>query len=617
MKPTASRLQFEPSRRNAAPLALCGLLVVGSLTNTGCSGGSTDDLGSSLGSTDGGAKDEAAPDAGPAAVEDAMAAAECPDLKSTNVSSDEAQISADTHWPAARYVLTGSLSISGGVLDIDPCSVVAMAAGSTITVRSGGALKAVGTATQPIRFTSAKASGAAGDWKGIELYAEAESASNRFSYAVVEYAGSDSYGAIWLERGASASISHTTVQRASGVGIYAEDGAHLRDFADNTLTNNAKGALRLGANGVDELGEGTYSPNSVDGILIASETVDHDAVWLPHDAPYIAENGFSAGNTAGSANLVLRAGTVLKLGPGASISIRENAGLALAGTAAAPVKLTSSKRTPSAGDWTEIDIYSASADAHNRFEHAILEYGGSNTSYGTVWLDRGAGLSMSSSEVTHSGAYGLYVSDGAKLSDFADNTLTGNANGALYIGANTVDALGTGTYSPNTVNAIVVAAESVDHDATWLAHDAPYVLPNGFSLDAPSGSAHLTVAAGTTFKLGDHASIAVRQNAGLTLAGTADKHVTLTCAKATCAAGDWTEIDIYGSSVDAQNVFSYTDVSFGGSTGTYGQLWIDSGAAVTLNNTTFASGQVCDVYQSGADSLITAQGTNAYALCVR
>ncbi|MFM2420275.1 MAG: hypothetical protein RL385_4998, partial [Pseudomonadota bacterium] len=395
MTMTATRNRRPSSLAQAKPATLCALLALGGLTSTACSGGSSDDLSSSsLGSSDAGAPDAAAPDAAvsddAAVSEDAAVAEACPDLTTTNVASDDAVITADTHWPAARYVLTGSLSISGGVLDIDPCSVIAMPAGSTITVRGGGALKAVGTATQPIRFTSAKASGAAGDWKGIEFYAEAESAKNSLSYAVVEYAGSDSYGAIWIDRGASVSISHSSVEHASGVGIFADGDAHLRDFADNTLTANAKGALRLGANAVDDLGAGTYSPNTVDGILIASETVDHDAVWIAHDAPYIAENGFSAGSSAGSANLELRAGTVLKLGPGASISIRENAGLALLGTAAAPVKLTSSKRTPSAGDWTEIDIYSASADAHNRFEHAILEYGGSNASYGTVWLERGA-----------------------------------------------------------------------------------------------------------------------------------------------------------------------------------------------------------------------------------
>jgi hypothetical protein len=585
--------------------AACALAVA-------CDSGSGSDSVDSLGS-DGGRADAGRTDAGTS--EDGGGGGDtdagelpsaCPELETKTLTSDELVIAADTRWEAAIYKAPGGISVSGGTLTIDPCSVIELPGGAIVSVREGGAIKAVGTATLPIRFTSVKATGAAGDWEGFDIYGTSSN-QNEFAYVVVEYSGRSSYGAFWIDRDATASIHDSTVQESNGVGVWAQGGAVLKDFARNTLRNNEKGAMRVGANGVDQLGQGTYTPNAVDGILIANEQVDHDATWLALDAPYIAESGFSAAAATGSALIVISAGTTLKLGPQADISIRDNAGLELAGTADAPVTLTSSKSAPAAGDWGEIDIYSGSTDAHNKFTHAVLEYGGSNPIYGMVWVERGAGLSATDSAFRHAGGFGVYADGDATLGAFSGNTITDCAKGPVRIGANGVDSLGAGTYSPNPVDAITVAAESIDHDATWLALDAPYAFPSGFTVGGTSvASAHLTVSAGATLKVAQ--SISVTDNGGLTLAGTADKHVTVTCNKATCAPGDWTEIDIYDASVDAYNVFTYTDIAYGGS-GIYGQLWV--AGAVTLNNTTFANARVCDVYvSSGA---VAPAGT--YTLC--
>jgi hypothetical protein len=598
----------------ALVLSAAGALTVA--CDSGSGSDSVDSLGSDGGRRDGGS--DTGSDGGTAEDGGDTDAGElpsaCPELETKTLTSDDAIIAADTRWEAAIYEVPTGISISGGTLTIDPCAVIKMPGGATMTVRDGGAIKAVGTATLPIRFTSAKASAAPGDWNGIELY-QGSSNDNEIAYAIVEYAGSDTYGAIWVDGGATVTIHHSTVQSSDGVGVYADNGASLPGFTANTLRDNGKGAVHVGANGVDQLGEGTYTPNGVDAIVVYQENIDHDATWLAHDAPYVAEGGFTASAESGSALVVLAAGVTLKVGPSSNISIRNNAGLELAGTAAEPVTITSSKPAPEAGDWGEIDIYQGSADAHNKFTYAVLEYGGNASIYGMVWVDGGASLSATHTTFRNSGSFGVFADLEATFGAFTDNTLTGNANGPVRVGANTVNQLGAGTYTPNDVEAITVQTEVIDHDSTWLALGVPYVAENGFTVGGSgAGSARLTLEAGTTLKVGS--TIAVRDQGGLTLAGTAAAHVTVTCANASCAAGDWNEIDLYGSSVDAYNSFTYADIMYGGESNLYGQLWLDSGAGLTLNNTTFSNGRLCDIYVRDNTSTLNATAST-YNLCTR
>jgi LysM repeat protein len=212
--------------------------------------------------------------------------------------------------------------------------------------------------------------------------------------------------------------------------------------------------------------------------------------------------------------------------------------------------------------------------------------------------------------------FGLYAARVATLNAFSDNTLTGCAKGPVHIGANGVGQLGSGTYSPNAVPAIYVENESVARDASWLALDAPYAFPSGFSIGGSQiASAHVTVSAGTTLQLSG--SVSVSNGGGLTLAGTPDKHVTLTCGKPACSPGDWVEIDLYGASVDAYNVFTYVDVAYGGGA-SYGQVWVDAGATLALDHTTFShsgSTNACDVYVVNTTTSTLNASSSTYSVC--
>ena len=398
-------------------------------------------------------------------------------------------------------------------------------------------------------------------------------------------------------------MKDTTVRRSKDFGLELVNGAKLLDFTGNTLTENALGPIKLGANGVDQLGAGTYTPNTVEGVFVVSEAVAHDATWLDLGVPYVAENGFSVTTATGTAHLTINAGAILKLGAGSTLVVRDYGGLTLAGTAAKPITVTSMKGAPAAGDWGYIDIYPSSSLGFNVIDHAVIEYGGGGN-YGAVYVASGAQLHMKDTTVKKSKDFGIELVNGAKLVDFTGNTLTENALGPITLGANTVDSLGTGTYSGNTVEGIVVRSEAVSHDAQWLNLGVPYVAPTGFSMAVANGSAALTIDPGVTLKLGAGATLSVAENGGLTLNGNSTSRVTVTSAKSSPSAGDWNGIDIHSSSADAKNVFKYADITYGGGS-TYGSLWVEASAGVTLDHVTFSNSGTCDV-DARAGSTVTA-----------
>ena len=102
----------------------------------------------------------------------------------TNVSGT---ISTPTTWTLTNspYIVTGNVTVNSGItLTIEPGVEVKFDGYYQLNV-AGGTLKAIGTSTQPIKFTSNKATPAKGDWQYIFLNASSASV---IKYATIEYA---------------------------------------------------------------------------------------------------------------------------------------------------------------------------------------------------------------------------------------------------------------------------------------------------------------------------------------------------------------------------------------------------------------------------------------------
>lgn len=128
-----------------------------------------------------------------------------------------------------------------GALTLEPGVKIVAEDGTSIDVRSGGSLTAIGTAQKPIIFTAKTQS--AGAWEGIEFF-ESSSKNNTFDYAQILYAGSGP-AAIKVGgafQGSYASVANTKIQYSDGFGICTDDGLNtpsvLELGAGNVFTNN-------------------------------------------------------------------------------------------------------------------------------------------------------------------------------------------------------------------------------------------------------------------------------------------------------------------------------------------------------------------------------------------
>lgn len=561
----------------------------GSDTTTGTSGdtiGTTDDTATPTGSTT-----------------TAGGTAACRDEPDAPIFQHESGDVGTETWAAGMHVLAGGINVTG-LLTVEPCSVIQVPDGAAIVVSDGGALHWVGTAEDPIIVTSSRPTGTPGDWVEIDIRATSVGPDNVFRHVVIEYGGGGTYGALWVEPGASIEVSDSVIRHSGDVGVVAEGYAALRNFVGNTLQDNAKGAVRIDPNGAGSLGVGTYAPNAVDGILLTAGAVTQSQTWLAHDAPYVATFGFSVETEAGSAQLTVDPGATIQMGSGSILQVGNNGGLTMVGTADKPITLTSSKSSGAPGDWLEIDVFSASADDLNRLDHVVIEHAGGG-GYGQVWVEDGASIAIRNTTIRNGDDVG--VENHGELREFAGNTLVDNAAGALRIDANAVDQLHTGIYGPNGVDGVLVLTDTIDHDATWEALGVPFIAGNGFAIATDAGSARLSFDPGSELRLGEGSILSVDLNGALRLDGTADAPVRITSAKPAPAGGDWLEIDLNEGSVGPENVFTHAEISYGGGS-LYGQLWLADGAEVNLDHVTFSeAGNGCDIAGTG---LINAMSTS-------
>lgn len=489
-----------------------------------------------------------------------------------------------------------------GTVTVEPCAILRMAPAATLTVRDGGSLSMDGTAEGRILVTSQSTT--AGSWGRLDFDDSSAAEGNRLINVDVEYGGGTvGETQVWLDNDSSVEIRDSTFMHSAGVGIRAESDATLRAFEGNVITDNEGAGMRLHPSVVGDLGEGTYGPNGTDGILVTDGSVTEDAVWTVTDAPYLIED-MSVDGDEDSATLELIAGTEIRFFAQGGLRVRSNAALRLMGTEAEPVTVQSASPSPAAGDWEEIRIEEGSLSQSNRFEHVEIRHGGGDGS-GMVFVESGAELAVSNSLIELSGAAGVTVQRYGVFGTFEGNTVTNNVGPAMSIYAGVVAGLGVGTYSPNGIDAIVVDGGTVDVDSTWLAHDAPYHLSGTTRIQTRAGSAVLTVNAGTQLLLGRGSSILIADNGGLRLEGTPESRIRVASSQVPPSAGDWDYVHFESGSIEAQNIWSSVDVAHGAGAGVqYGQLWVRSGAALSLEDVTFAdSGSGCDVRVSGAGSL--------------
>lgn len=385
-------------------------------------------------------------------------------VERVRVTSDEVEQSATWRALAAPYLLAEGFSIQGSAsprATVEDGATLYAAPGVLVYVgeRIGGTLVAAGS-TAGVRFTSAAATPAAGDWAGLYFGTNARGSS--LTRTTVEYGGTPaSHGAVvvyqsdlevtdstlqdsagyglYLFTNGAATVRGTTIRRNALGGVYANDTSTLGrgaggSFARNTITANGGPPLDMTARWLDELDASTrFTGNAADFVAVRGATLTRSATWRTLDVPYRFRNDVVVTPPTGTAVITVEAGGRYLFDRGADLTIADNAGLRVQGTSAARVTFTSSSTAPAAGDWLGLKLGNNCASREVDIAGLDLRYGGARTygpgTAGAIWwIDCGGAIRDTT--ITDSATWGLFRIRATPTT--AGLTYARNALGDLY-----------------------------------------------------------------------------------------------------------------------------------------------------------------------------------------
>ncbi len=557
----------------------------GSSHGTGGTGGTSGKGGGGTGGTSpGGAGGEVKGGGGAGAV----VINDCPDTATMNPIEHSAEtIDTAQTWSGLHHV-TDWVEVTAA-LTLKPCTVVKFATNSYMYADSNGSIKAVGASTSPVVFTSDKSAPKKGDWRGIEVRADASNDS-KFQNVLIEYGGSGQ-PALALDANAAASFQNVLVQNTGDdeCAINLDTSSEPTIF-DTIDVETSKTGLCVGADVV-----GSVSAFTGDSpINVTTTTLTADATWNDFGVPYLM-----SGTMYVNAQLKLEAGVMLKMPANSSISVDNNGALITEGTTASPVTITSAKNSPSAGDWYQI-AFGANASNNSLLTNAVIQYGGAS-GYASVEVANGSSAGFSGVTVSDSNQTecAIRIESGANVTAF-DNVTFKNNGCPLYISATQVGSLGSLTADGGGIS---VGTDYVTKAATWKNFGIPY---------QPDGSLNIQAAVdldpGVEIQMPHGTQVSVNTNGAIHANGTSKSPVLFDSAVDGPSPGEWNYIYI-DSNAAGTSKFVYTEIEYAGGYSGNGAVYIND-RSVEFDHCSFKNNDGCDYYVTTGGKFVDGGGNS-------
>jgi hypothetical protein len=522
---------------------------------------------------------------------------------------EEVEVSADvtepTVWQSHQIILLTDYIDVTSELVIEECAEVRMLNDGAIYVLDNGAIKSEGSAQYPVTFTSSETTPAAGDWRNIEIEVTA-SPDSSFDHTIFEYGGGGltAYGMLYVEGGAEVAVTNSTFRDGQMHAAQFDDGAIVNEFAGNSFDNIEAELIQVHPDAVASLSPITSTNNTRNVVLIMGGETLSGGTWKNLSVPYETNDMIYI-----SSEIAIEEGITVLMGDDTSFYVQDLGTFSALGTVSAPVTFTSSMPEPAAGDWRNIEIY-PSAGTGSRFDYTVFEYGGGyGNGFGLLrLLDGGASVEVTNSTFRNCRLHAVQFEPGAQILGFTNNSFDNIETELIQIHPDAVASLSPITSTNNVHEVVLIKGGDTVADGTWSDLGVPYETDGYiYILDT------ITVEAGVTLLMGDDLAIYVMDLGTLLLDGTTEAHVTVTSAQPVPLAGDWRNIDI-DDTASTDSVFRFTDFIYGGATGgaiSYGMIYVDYIAELTLEDVTFSDAMACDIYQRG-----TINATNSpFNLC--
>ncbi|MEO8182366.1 MAG: hypothetical protein ABI895_26315 [Deltaproteobacteria bacterium] len=310
--------------------------------------------------------------------------------------------------------------ISEATLTVLPGTTVLMEAAAYLD--ADAQLVAIGTADQPIVFTSSSAAPLPGDWQCVRV---GQNASNsQLEHVIFEYGGqpcgaTGAGNATTLDVAAPLrGIRDVTVRDSLNHGIMLSSSAAVRAFSNNHFARNGDASIQLDAAQILQLGTGNSFEDADDYIeVVAGSTLSSNGTWLNQGVPFRVQSMV----VAPGLDVTVAAGVRVEMLGGTIDAF--NANFNLEGTEAEPVVFTSAQKNPKPGDWGCLSYSYTSVTPH--IDHAIFEYAGSGS--GCLGSSTKAALvAPNSSNVTNTifryiDGVGISARDNCNVNDWCQN----------------------------------------------------------------------------------------------------------------------------------------------------------------------------------------------------
>lgn len=321
------------------------------------------------------------------------------------VITHSANVSANETWAGegVTHRIPSSISITGNaIVTIEPCAIVELGQGTSLTVRDNARLVSAGTSNAHfVTFRRANTGQAWGTLRGF-------TATSLIDLSFTRLQGGGAFGGLGNPTIAVIGIGYgsmpapvlrtnnVTIESSSGVGVVLDANAAFTDDSETlTITGSGGRPVHTTMMALGTLPAGAYTGNGIDEILIhgpganvfADMTVED--LGVPVRIPFTGLYVGPAPPATAPVTLTLRPGVVFmfpRVGgqPGARMTFGTNGNapnnlvgvLNAVGTAAKPIVFTSGETNPAPGDWVGIWLNTAPG---SRLDFVEINYAGAPT----------------------------------------------------------------------------------------------------------------------------------------------------------------------------------------------------------------------------------------------
>lgn len=289
-----------------------------------------------------------------------------------------------------------------------------------------------------------------------------------------------------------------------------------------------------------------------------------------------------------NAKLTFEAGSIVKFTEGSSLefaySDNEYATIEVLGTAELPVVFTSANNSPSSGDWAGLHFYKGATDCTINF--AIIEYAGSNDTYGSIYIKETA-ISFTNSIIREAANVGIRMKSEGAFSAFDKNFFSNIDSYPISVYINNVHTI-TGDNSYETATGIWIENDedfTMQGEYFWTDQGVPFYQEGTIRFGTAGVGSIIHIAPGTEILFMEDArwdvAYGADQYATIIAEGTIEEPILFSSASNSPSPGDWKCLAFYEGANNCS--FKFTSFEFGGSDDFLGMIMIDESHVAFTN----------------------------------